>query len=174
MLANDTDIDDTARFLGMLGFGQKTGIDIEGELTGTLPSREWKRQRFAGKNFREEHRKWYLGDSISAGIGQGYNAFTPIQLAHAIAMIAGDGVGFTPHLVKTVQNVKSGEVRDIARDPASRLNVKREHLAIIRNALVGVNKDTVVRYGLLAGGHARQLHDELVAFSPSDQGGPVR
>jgi len=141
MLANDTDIDDTARFLGMLGFGQKTGIDIEGELTGTLPSREWKRQRFAGKNFREEHRKWYLGDSISAGIGQGYNAFTPIQLAHAIAMIAGDGVGFTPHLVKTVQNVKTGEVRDIARDPASRLNVKPEHLAVIRNALVGVNKE---------------------------------
>jgi len=141
MLANDTDIDDTARFLGTLGFGQKTGIDIEGELTGTLPSREWKRQRFAGKNFREEHRKWYLGDSISAGIGQGYNAFTPIQLAHAIAMIASDGVGFTPHLVKTVQNVKTGEVRDIARDPASRLEVKPEHLAIIRNALVGVNKE---------------------------------
>ena len=97
-----------------------------------LPSREWKRQRFAGKNYREEHRKWYLGDSISAGIGQGYNAFTPIQLAHAIAMIADDGVGFTPHLVKTVQNVKTGEVREIARDPASRLDVKPEHLAIIK------------------------------------------
>jgi penicillin-binding protein 2 len=141
MLANDTDIDDTAHFLGALGFGQKTGIDIEGELTGVLPSREWKRQRFAGKNFREEHRKWYLGDSISAGIGQGYNAFTPIQLAHAIAMIAGDGVGYTPHLVKTVQNVRTGEVREIARDPASRLEVRPEHLAIIKNALVGVNKE---------------------------------
>ncbi len=140
-LANDTDIDDTARFLSSLGFGQKTGIDIEGELTGTLPSRDWKRQRFAGKNYREEHRKWYLGDSISAGIGQGYNAFTPIQLAHAIAMIASGGVGFTPHLVKTVQNVKTGDVRDIARDPASRLAVKPEHMAIIRNALVGVNKE---------------------------------
>jgi penicillin-binding protein 2 len=141
MLANDTDIDDTAHFLGQLGFGQKTGIDIEGELTGVLPSREWKRQRFAGKNYREEHRKWYLGDSISAGIGQGYNAFTPIQLAHAISMIAADGVGYTPHLVKTVQNVRTGEVREIAREPASRLAVKPEHLAIIRNALVGVNKE---------------------------------
>jgi penicillin-binding protein 2 len=141
LLANETDIDDTARFLGRLGFGQKTGIDIEGELTGVLPSREWKRQRFAGKNYRDEHRKWYLGDSISAGIGQGYNAFTPIQLAHAIAMIAGDGVGYTPHLVKTVQSVKTGEVREIAREPASRLAVKPEHLAIIRNALVGVNKE---------------------------------
>ena len=141
MLANDSDIDDTAHFLGQLGFGQKTGIDIEGELTGVLPSREWKRQRFAGKNYREEHRKWYLGDSISAGIGQGYNAFTPIQLAHAIAMIAADGVSYRPHLVKTVQNVQTGEVREIAREPASRLAVKPEHLTTIRNALVGVNKE---------------------------------
>jgi penicillin-binding protein 2 len=141
MLANDTDIDDTARFLAKVGFGQKTGIDIEGELTGVLPSREWKRQRFAGKNYREEHRKWYLGDSISAGIGQGYNAFTPIQLAHAIAMIANDGVGYTPHLVKSVTNVKTGEVREIASQPASRLNVRPENLAVIKHALVGVNKE---------------------------------
>ena len=111
MLANETDIDDTARFLSALGFGRKTGLDIEGELTGTLPSREWKRQRFAGKNYRDEHRKWYLGDSISAGIGQGYNSFTPIQLAHAIATVANSGVAYTPHLVKSVENLKSGEVR---------------------------------------------------------------
>jgi penicillin-binding protein 2 len=140
-LANETDIDDTARFMSRLGFGQKTGIDIEGELIGVLPSREWKRQRFAGKNYRDEHRKWYLGDSISAGIGQGYNAFTPIQQAHAIAMIANDGVGYTPHLVKSVQNLKTGEIREIAREPASSLNVRPEHLAIIKNALVGVNKE---------------------------------
>jgi len=141
MLANDTDIDDTAHFLSKLGFGQKTGVDIEGELTGVLPSREWKRQRFAGKNYREEHRKWYLGDSISAGIGQGYNAFTPMQLAHAIAMIANDGVGYTPHLVKSILNVKTGEVREVARDPSSRLDVRPADLAVIKHALVGVNKE---------------------------------
>jgi penicillin-binding protein 2 len=134
-LAAETDIDSTARFLSQFGFGGKTGIDIEGELTGVLPSRAWKRQRVP------RDPKWYLGDSVSAGIGQGYNAFTPIQLAHAIAMIANDGVGYTPHLVKTVQSVKTGEVREIAREPASRLAVKPEHLAIIRNALVGVNKE---------------------------------
>ncbi|TMH62331.1 MAG: penicillin-binding protein 2, partial [Betaproteobacteria bacterium] len=141
LLANETDIDVTASFMSRLGFGQKTGIDIEGELTGVLPSREWKRQRFAGKNYREEHRKWYLGDSISAGIGQGYNAFTPIQLAHAIAVIANDGVSYTPHLVKSVQSLKTGEVREIARDPASSLGVKPEYLAVIKNALVGVNRE---------------------------------
>ena len=123
------------------GSAQKTGIDIEGELTGVLPSREWKRQRFAGKNYRDEHRKWYLGDSVSAGIGQGYNAFTPIQLAHAIATIANDGVSFRPHLVKTIKSLRSGEVREVVREPSGTLPVKPEHLAVIKNALVGVNKE---------------------------------
>ncbi len=136
MLANDTDIDDTARFLSQLGFGAPTGIDIEGEVSGVLPSRAWKRQRFRG-----EQQKWYLGDSISAGIGQGYNAFTPIQMAHAIAMLANDGVGYAPHLVKSVQNLKTGEVREFAREPTARLDVKPEHLAVIKHALAGVPKE---------------------------------
>ncbi len=141
MLANETDIDDTARFMSTLGFGAKTGIDIEGELPGILPSREWKRNRYAGKNYRDDHRKWYLGDSISAGIGQGYNAFTPIQLAHAVATVANNGTSFRPHVVKTIENAKTGEVRTVAREPEGRLDVKPEHLAVIRNALVGVNKE---------------------------------
>ena len=134
-LASETDIDETARFLSAFGFGAKTGIDIEGELTGTLPSRAWKRQRFP------KDAKWYLGDSISAGIGQGYNAFTPMQLAHAIAMIANDGVGYTPHLVKSVQDVRTGAVREIAAQPSSRLDIKPEYLAFIKHALQGVNKE---------------------------------
>ena len=141
VLGSDTDIDDTWRFMSQLGFGQKTGIDIEGELTGVLPSREWKRQRFAGANYREEHRKWYLGDSISAGIGQGYNAFTPIQLAHAIATVANDGVAFRPHVVKSIRSLRSGEVREVVREPTHTVPLKPEHLAVIKNALVGVNRE---------------------------------
>ena len=141
LLANETDIDDSWRFMSSLGFGHPTGIDIEGELPGVLPSREWKRQRFAGAQYREEHRKWYLGDSISAGIGQGYTAFTPIQLAHATATIANDGVAFRPHLVQRIEDVRTGESRVIEREPAYRLAVKPEHLAVIRNALVQVNKE---------------------------------
>ena len=141
VLASETDIDDTYRFLSQLGFGRKTGIDIEGELPGVLPSREWKRQRFSGKEYREEHRKWYLGDSISAGIGQGYNAFTPIQLAHAIATIANDGVAFPPHLVRSIRNLGSDEQRMVVAQPLSTLPVKPEHLAVIKNALAGVSKE---------------------------------
>ena len=141
ILASETDIDDTYRFLSALGFGRKTGIDIEGELSGVLPSREWKRQRFAGKEFREEHRKWYLGDSISAGIGQGYNAFTPIQLAHAIATIANDGVSYPPHLVRTIRSAGADAIREIAPPPALTVPLKPEHLAVIKNALAGVSKE---------------------------------
>ena len=141
MLAGDTDIDVTHDFMAQFGYGEKTGIDIDGELPGVLPSRDWKRARFSGKNYREEHRKWYLGDSISAGIGQGYNAFTPVQQALAIATIANDGVSFKPHLVQSVEDAKTAEVRVIAPEPAHQLQVKPEHLAVIKNALIGVPRE---------------------------------
>jgi penicillin-binding protein 2 len=133
MLAGETDIDDTHAFLSQFSFGRKTGIDVEGELLGVLPSRAWKRERFKDK--------WYLGDSISAGIGQGYNAFTPVQQAHAIAIIANDGVALAPHLVKSIENVKDGSVRQIALQSTQALHVKSEHLAVIKNALVGVPRE---------------------------------
>ena len=141
MLANETDIDDTQRFMTQFSFGRKTGIDIEGELTGVLPSRDWKRQRFAGKNYRDEHRKWYLGDSVSAGIGQGYNAFTPIQLASAMATLANDGVAFRPHLVKYIRDLRTGTVRQLEPEPTHTVPLRAEHLAVIKTALVGVARE---------------------------------
>jgi penicillin-binding protein 2 len=141
VLASETDIDDTHAFMSTLGFGGLTGIDIDGEQPGVLPSRDWKRKRFAGKNYRDDHRKWYLGDSISAGIGQGYTAFTPLQQAHAVAIVANNGVAFRPHIVKQVEDVRTGEVRQVAAEPARTLAVKPEHLALVREAMVGVNKE---------------------------------
>jgi penicillin-binding protein 2 len=143
MLAGETDIDVTHDFLAQFGFGSRSGIDIEEteEVAGVLPSREWKRERFSAKNYREEQRKWYLGDSISAGIGQGYNAFTPMQQAEAIATIANDGVGLKPHLVKSVENVKTGTIRDIEAVVSHSVAVKPEDLAVIKNALVGVARE---------------------------------
>jgi len=141
MLAGETDIDDTYAFLSKFSYGQKTGIDIEGELAGVLPSRGWKRERFSGKNYREEHRKWYLGDSISAGIGQGYNAFTPLQQAQAMAIIANDGVAFRPHLAKSIENLSTGVVRQIAPEPTHTVAMKPEHLAVVKNALIGVPRE---------------------------------
>jgi penicillin-binding protein 2 len=141
ILAGESDIDVTHDFLAQFGYGEESGIDIEGELKGVLPSRDWKRKRFAGASYREEHRKWYLGDSISAGIGQGYNAFTPVQQAVAIATIANDGHAFWPHLVRSVENVRTGEVRDIAPRETHTVAVKPEQLAFIKTALEGVARE---------------------------------
>jgi penicillin-binding protein 2 len=141
MLAADADIDVTHDYLAQFGYGSATGIDIEGELPGVLPSRAWKRERFAGANYREENRKWYLGDSISAGIGQGYTAFTPLQQAVAVATIANDGVAFRPHLAKSIENVRTGELRLIAPEPTRTVTIKPEHLALVKNALAGVPKE---------------------------------
>jgi penicillin-binding protein 2 len=135
-LASETDIDKTAEFMSMLGFGGKTGIDIDGEVEGVLPSRNWKEKRFA--KAASDARKWYLGDSISAGIGQGYNAFTPMQLAHAIAAIANDGVTYKPHLLKQTTDVATGKVTAAPREMDVKLPLKPENIAIIKKALVGV------------------------------------
>jgi penicillin-binding protein 2 len=106
-----------------------------------LPSRAWKRERFAGSNYREEHRKWYLGDSISAGIGQGYNAFTPLQQAQAIAIIANDGVAMRPHVVKAIENTRTGVLRELSPEQTHVIAVKPQDLAFIKKALIGVPRE---------------------------------
>ena len=140
-LASEFEIDDLAAILKQFGFGQRSGIDIEGELTGILPSREWKRTRFAGKNFRDDHRKWYLGDNISVGIGQGYNSYTPLQLAHATATLASNGAAYKPHLVKSIENTRTGTTRVIDATPTHSIPMKPEYWEFVRNAMVGVNKE---------------------------------
>ena len=139
-LASETDIDKTAEFLTLLGFGAKTGIDIDGEKEGIVPSRAWKEKQFARGT--AEERKWNRGETISTGIGQGQNNFTPIQLAHAIATIANDGVAFRPRLVRNVVSAGTGKVRVLADDPAknqpTRLPLKVENIAVIKQALIGV------------------------------------
>jgi len=141
VLASETDIDDTARFMSQFGLGQKTGIDLEGEAVGVLASRAWKRERFSGSRYREEHRRWYLGDSISAGIGQGYNNATPLQLAHATAMLANNGVSYRPHLVKRIIDGTTGQVKEIPPEETRRLELKPAHLAAIKKAMVDVNRE---------------------------------
>jgi penicillin-binding protein 2 len=140
-LAADMDIDDKAEFLKPFGFGRKTGIDVEGELIGVLPSREWKRKLYGAAKYREEHRKWYAGDSVSAGIGQGYNSYTPLQLAHAMAVLANNGVVFKPHLVKAIQDSRTGERRLTEPKPSATIALKPEHIEVIKRAMAGVNKE---------------------------------
>jgi penicillin-binding protein 2 len=133
VLANDLKIDAISAFMGMLGLGSRTGIDIAGEAAGVLPSRAWKQRRF-----RQE---WYPGETISIGIGQGYNAYTPLQLAAVMATIANDGVMFRPHIVNYVEDIRTRDRAHIEPKPLRTLDVKPEHIAIIKEAMVGVNKE---------------------------------
>ncbi|HNL22053.1 MAG TPA: penicillin-binding protein 2, partial [Rhodocyclaceae bacterium] len=141
MLANDLGIDGIARFMGSIGLGQRTGVDLgkddSGESKGVLPSPEWKRQRFK----RPEQQKWYAGETISIGIGQGYNAYTPIQLAQATATVANNGVMFRPHLVSHITDARTGARRPIEPQPIRTLDWKPQNIETIKRALVGVNKE---------------------------------
>ena len=135
VLGNDLGIDNIARFIGQFGFGARTGIDVEGEASGVLPSPEWKRKRFK----KPEQQKWYPGETISIGIGQGYNAYTPLQMAQAMAALANNGVIYRPHLVNYIENIGSGERTLIEPRVMRSIKLKAENLEFIKRALAGVN-----------------------------------
>jgi penicillin-binding protein 2 len=131
VLANDLGIDSIAKFMGQLGFGSRSGIDLTGEATGTLPSREWKKKRFG--------HDWFAGETVSVAIGQGYNAYTPLQLASATATLANDGVMFRPHVVDYIEDTRTKAQTPVEPKPLRNLEWTPEHIAIIKRAMVGVN-----------------------------------
>jgi penicillin-binding protein 2 len=133
-LANDMGIDAIASYMAKFGFGAKSGIDLEGESIGVLPSPEWKQRRFA----KPEQKKWYAGETISIGIGQGYNAYTPMQIALAMATLAAGGDMYKPHLVSYIDNLRTGERRHIEPALAKRLGFKPENVEFVKKAMAGV------------------------------------
>lgn len=134
-VAAETDIDEWAAFMKQFGFGQKTGIDIDGELPGILPTREWKAKRFP------KDPKLHVGDQVSLGIGQGFNTFTPLQMAYATAILANRGTAFKPHLVKRVQDSRTGEARLTQPKPAYTITLKDAHVDAVMRGLEGVVKE---------------------------------
>jgi penicillin-binding protein 2 len=134
-LANDMGIDAIAAFMKQLGLGTKTGIDLNGEASGILPSPEWKQARFK----RPEQQRWYPGETISIGIGQGYNAYTPVQLAQAMATVAANGAMYRPHVVAHVANPRSGERRSFEPELVQQVPLKREWVDFVKRAMAGVN-----------------------------------
>ncbi|HVE53414.1 MAG TPA: penicillin-binding protein 2, partial [Ramlibacter sp.] len=112
-LANEMGVDLMHDFMKPLGFGQLTGIDIFGEVRGVLPSQEWKRNYYR----KQEQKKWYAGETISLGIGQGYNTFTMLQRAQATATLVNNGVKHKPHLVIATQDVMSKKLQPVPKAP---------------------------------------------------------
>ena len=131
-VAYDMGVDAIHDFMKPWGFGQLTGIDLDNEATGVLPSTAWKTKRFK--------QKWFPGETPSIGIGQGYNAFTILQLAQATAILANNGVVMRPHVVKAIEHPVSRERTLTVPSESYRIPLKPEHLQLVKSAMVDVNR----------------------------------
>jgi penicillin-binding protein 2 len=136
-LANDMGIDAIAGFMKNFGFGARTGIDLQGEALGVLPSPEWKMKRFR----RPEQQRWYPGETISIGIGQGYNSYTPLQIAQAMATLVNGGAMYRPRLVEHVDHPRNGERRHAEPELIQHTAMRPEHVEFVKRAMAGVNKE---------------------------------
>jgi penicillin-binding protein 2 len=135
LLARDMGVNMMHDFMKPLGFGQITGIDLQGESRGVLPSTEWKKNTFK----KPEQQKWYEGETISLGIGQGYNAFTILQLAHAMANVANNGIVMKPHLVKAIEDPFTRNRALTTPKESYRIALNPENIELIKKAMVEVN-----------------------------------
>jgi penicillin-binding protein 2 len=136
-LANEMGVDLMHDQLEPFGFGRRTGIDIEGEATGILPSTAWKRRTYK----RPEQQKWFAGETISLGIGQGYNNFTMLQISTAMSTLLSGGQRNKPHLVREVQDVVTHTKRAVEHEPLPPLDLKPEHVELIKRAMYGVTQE---------------------------------
>ncbi|UTG72852.1 penicillin-binding protein 2 [Neisseria subflava] len=138
-LGYEMGIDKAAPYLAQFGFGQKTGIDLPSEYAGVLPSREWKAKRFA-KSSDPTAKEWRAGEMVSVSIGQGYNAYTPLQMAHATASLANDGVVHQPHLVKEILNFGARKITRINPNPERQIPFKADNFEYVKRAMEKVLK----------------------------------
>jgi len=123
-------------FMTPFGFGQLTGIDLFGEKRGILPSMAWKKRAFS----KPEQQRWYSGETVSVGVGQGYNAFTLLQLAQATAVLANNGVYMKPHLVKAIQDPKTGQETLTVPKPSYRIELNQKNVDDIKKAMAAVTR----------------------------------
>ena len=152
-LANEMGVDKIHDFMKPLGFGQVTGIDLVGEGRGVLPSKEWKRNTYK----RPNQQQWYAGETISLGIGQVYNNFTMLQIAHAMGIIANGGTNYTPHLVKAKRLAHNADFQTLPPVTGVRMPYQPDNMAAVRRGMVGVTQEGTSRRvfagaGYLSGG----------------------
>ena len=128
-LAEKLGIQRIAQYATMLGLGQKTGIDLPQEASGVMPSEEWKI-----RNFKQ---KWYAGETISVGIGQGAVATTPIQLARAIGAIASGGTMRRPHVISP-RDLPANIIPAAAPGDETKISIDSKNWEIITDAMANV------------------------------------
>ena len=106
-ISGEIGIDNMHDYLSRFGLGTKTGVDVGGESSGLVPSREWKKNNFRDR----DNQRWYHGETVIASIGQGYMLATPLQLAAAAGALATRGERYRPHMVAAVEDALTGERR---------------------------------------------------------------
>ena len=145
-VANEMGIEKMSLFLKKFNLGAPTEIDINPEKNGVVPNREWKRKNFSSK----ENQSWYQGETIIAGIGQGYMLATPLQLAVATAIVANRGSAHKPHLLKAIENTQTGEFQYIGSEKINYLeDIKEENWDLIHQGMVAVvNEQRGTAYGV--------------------------
>jgi penicillin-binding protein 2 len=148
-LANELGVDLIHDQMAPLGFGQITGIDIGGEVRGVLPSTAWKRATYK----RPEQQKWYAGETISLGIGQGYNAFTMLQLAQAVSIVANGGIKHKPHLALATRDTVTGQVTPVEQPPAENLGYKAADIGVVHDGMVAVVNAGTARAAFVGAGY---------------------
>ena len=145
-VANEMGIEKMSLFLKKFNLGAPTEIDINPEKNGVVPNREWKRNNFSSR----ENQSWYQGETIIAGIGQGYMLATPLQLAVATAIVANRGSAHKPHLLKAIENTKTGELQYIGSEKINYLeDIKEENWDLVHQGMVAVvNERRGTAYGV--------------------------
>jgi penicillin-binding protein 2 len=133
-LANEMGVDAMHDFMAPLGFGQITGIDLRGEVRGVLPNQQWKRTNYK----RPEQQRWYSGETISLGIGQGYNNFTMLQLAHAMATLTNGGVKHKPRLTMATEDAVTRVRTPLSGRTPVNLGYQRGHIDVVLKAMQAV------------------------------------
>lgn len=140
-LGPEIGVDALHDFSKQFGFGQVTGIDLDGERRGILPSREWKRQAFK----QPSQQRWYAGETISVVVGQGYNSFTLLQLAQATSVLANNGVYMQPHLVSHIIDPQTQAPKPTVTRPSHTIPLKPENIEAVKNALIDVTRSGTAR-----------------------------
>ena len=121
-ISREIGIDNMHDYLDRFGLGTKTDIDVRGESSGLVPSREWKKNNFRDR----DNQRWYHGETVIASIGQGYMLATPLQLAAAAGALATRGERYRPHMVAAVEDALTGERRMVQPERLPDVEISNE------------------------------------------------
>ncbi len=131
-LAMDLGIEKLAGYVKHFGFGEKSGLDMVGEIGGLLPTPTWKEKRYK--------QKWFGGETAIVGIGQGYILVTPMQLAQAVSILANNGIAMRPHILRTVEVPDHSKRFDIPQTQVDLIPIDSDHMNIVRRGMIDVTK----------------------------------